>query len=298
MGRIGPEGEQRRNSFEYQEQFLLRAASESHDRDDARVINGPFAGDFNSIFNASNAGLKAIDPTLPYGALLLDEYQSPETTAQIESLSDFQKAKLESARQERSRLVNNLTLSKITGRLAGQEIPQGLLVKPKFRRMPYATGKCTNACFRMVSSDILGWDMQEDLVEQAVLHEDEERVVPDKDYWNLLRTDAFTQEAGHEVSVASFLGADLDTIAKFAGIVKERHPEARVYCVASIRGKSPDREDTSHRVVLLNATQGGVFVHDPAWRPDGNMGDNFPMQKFEFTKRWAAANNSGLFVVA
>lgn len=298
MGRIGPEEESRRDSFAYQKQFLMRAASEARDRAEAKVIKGPFTADFNSIFTNINGRLKKIDPELAYEVLLLDGFQSEETSVQVGGVNDFTKARLNTLRYERSQLIQKLALTKITQRLARQEIPDGLLVKPKFRRMPDANGKCTNASFRMVSSDILGWNMQEDFVEEAVLHGDRERVVPDIDYWNLLQTDAFRKEAGGSITVARFVGAGLDTITKVAGGVKELHPEARVYCVASIRGKDTDYKDTWHTVVLLKATQGGVFVHDPAWTEQGNIGENLAMQKSAFVNRWAAASNSGLFIVA
>jgi hypothetical protein len=265
---------------------------------DSRMIRGPQYAAFNRILQDVNGKLRAINSDLPPDALTPSSYQDPATTAMLDDNPTLRRriASLRADRLAQLKLHGGRALIQ----LSGQDMPPGTLDAPPYHKQGEyvrswnALRLCMNACFRMVHGGIAGWSPYEDLLANKIRELHGDVVVGDEVYYGLLQTKAFEQEAEHKVKIVEMLGADFETINKLATSVKQRHPSAKVFAVASL-GSETSNEDTWHSVVLLHKNRQEVVCHDPAL---DNGRASRPIPLTDFTRRWAITYNRVQLAIA
>jgi len=269
--------------------------------DSGRLRAGPFHSQFFANLQVIDTAAAKIDPRITPDMLALSQYQQAETRQRALQLSSKANSGLDMLRDQYSQLNRDLARTAITPAMQDQTIPAGILSTPPLcrqgdgeRHILYGR-LCFNACFRMVLRDIVQWHPEEAALARAMKEQYGNPVAHGQDYLKIFDTEIFSEISTKKVSVASFIGADFNTIRSLAETVRARRPDAAVYSIVSLLS------DSSHQIlhtnILLGADSEDVYVLDPSTTrpPREHIRD---ISRDRFIRRWAGAMNGAHVVIA
>ncbi|HSX17568.1 MAG TPA: hypothetical protein VLH86_05730 [Patescibacteria group bacterium] len=278
-----------------------------------RSMGGTFMGDIRAVWESVDTELTAISDSRSLRldlSFLLPKFERP---VRYESLSQFIQDQLAALRAKRLAELRRLGREVFGPVLKDQKIEPGVLsVPPYFQQGDngdpdkwMARVGCMNACFRMVFGGISGWRPDELMVGNAIIntanrpHEHTiNRKSTDAHYMQVFHTERFRETFPGQTTTRIITGADLATIASYASAIRQKRPNAQVYCIAKVGTETDDLDnpDKAHAVVLTGADADYVYCHDPA--PFIGTGKaNRRMLKSTFAQRWAVGYNTALLVV-
>jgi hypothetical protein len=283
------------------QQTFLRTAFQQAERGPytPRTVRGPHHQAFNGILASIHDKLRMIDPSLTPDALAPSAYQEPETASRL-LLNPWLQLQVRGLREERQ-LQLELQGGRALNTLMWQKLPEGTLDVPAYHRqgeyvsLPEARLLCVNACFRMLHNGMAGWLLAEDYLASQIRQRHGTMIVDDGEYYKLFQTDAFKDTAGRTVKMAEILGADFETINALVTSIKGRHPQAKVFAVASLSSETAIDKGTWHSVVLLHKDGDEVVCHDPAYK-GGRPNRHIPIT--DFARRWAVTYNRVQLAIA
>lgn len=264
-----------------------------------KIKKGPFFDDFAQIMNDVGAQLTALDDTFTPEYLAPSAYQSKEVSDDIRRHPEVAQKLAEIKRRQRV-MFNDLAKA-ITPKMALQNIPDGMLNTPGYRRTvegwdhPEAARGCSNACFRMIYEGITGSAPSQAALSDCLIEQYGTSIVHDSVYAGVYQTEAFRGISNYRVLTVDVIGADFAVINNLAAKVKQpTRPDAKVFCTVSIVAPSTG-EAAVHTVVLLGADGKNVRYHDPNYQVGGR---NTELPYDVFMRRWIGAYNKAQLTIA
>jgi hypothetical protein len=109
-----------------------------------------------------------------------------------------------------------------------------------------------------------------------------------------MKTPAFKDTYNKQVHTVEYVGADFEHIQKAASLIKQRHPESRVYCLVNL-GSASDPTIIWHTSILLAADEQRVTYHDPSSVTGGAF---HTVHKKIFLTRWAQTYNRAKLIIS
>lgn len=174
------------------------------------------------------------------------------------------------------------------------DIPVGLLDSPPFYNQT-SIYQCDNAIFRMIFAGVTGYSLDENTVSRALrVH----RSVPPFDlYASAFATPSFKDIYPAKVTMVDITGASLNDVSVVASKCREKSPDAKIYCAATL-GTTTDRAyyrslDVT-RAIVLQADNDQITCHYPGM----GSGESMSIGREEFVKRWAMGYNRACLFIA
>lgn len=283
---------------EEQRQFFHYAAMEAQEVSPPRIVRGPYFDKYTDVMSTINEGLKAIDDSYTVEYLFPYSYQSPEVQRHFKLISPEDRLALDALVTKKKNIMNAVSRS-MRLEIKDQTM-QGLAVPPyhsqeeDWRDYERLQG-CENACFRMIFEDIAGWAPSQAALSESMRDLHGTSVLDGGEYYNLLRTDAFSEVSAAKVSSFEVIGADFDFLSSLTEKIKSKKSDARVYSVINLRSDRPSHRSVIHAVVLHSADGKRVTYHDPK----GSIrGESTTCAQSDFIDRWTTAYNKARIVVA
>lgn len=264
----------------------------------SRLLRGPLAAGFEQVMNEVHERLQRLGPHFTPEYLMPFNYQSREVAKR--ELSGTERVQLSEITQLRNNRLHELADEVVMPTIERQELALGTLAEPPYCRQERAAmlsegwRSCTNACFRMVFTGIVGWSPSQHAVNDALKEHYGTTTVDDEVYCGVFASEAFKQVSDRHVATFEMIGADLDVVGGVANKLAERSG-AEAYCMVNMASTSVTEAGVWHSAILLGTEGEEVILHDPSDR------DGAPfkrLDKTEFAERWTTAYTRARFVVA
>lgn len=277
---------------------LERMFHEASRMDGTRQLQGPYYKEIVGILETAGELLGYVRNDLGAEQMMPTDYQSAASRNTVFALDQQKKKDIMTLRNMRREELEAMGRRQSIDDKSTQ-IPDGVLDTPPFIGMSAKDGQsCFRTCFRMVYNELTGTRPSNVDVGRAILTTHESLLIHDTEYLNVFLSPSFKKlQPGLDVQVATITGADLDTIRQISEGIKQRKPEAKVYCIINLRTLLHDIKDVWHTNVLLSADDESVTVHDPS-RKNGLSGSKLKLTKDEFYERWAVGFNRAHLVIA
>ncbi len=282
-----------------QAQFFRVALLESEDqRVETKFRMGPFSDEFTRLMEQLNHKVRVVDADFTPEYIMPYSYQSQWVQSRIDRLGMVDKRALMDIIKWRTDQIELLCDEAIRPTLRGQVIPDGTLDTPQFASQDEdwkgeASRGCTNACFRMVFGGITGWTPSQAAVSEQFKQRFGTVATDDEAYFKLYQTDAFQEICDKTVVTLSLIGADFTTIERITAKMKQKRPDALIYCTVNLSSQTAGNA-VWHAAVLLGVKDDIVTYHDPV---DKN-GASKTCTTDQFAKRWAFAYNRAVLTIA
>lgn len=298
LPRDGVEG---RPSLEAQMEFFNQAFMQGGEvTKRPRLVTGPFYSDFAEVMRQTEADVKSINPHFTPEHIMPSTYQSPYVRYEVDISSTDTRIALMEVSARRMRRTDMLARGVIGDTVGSQILLPGELNVPEYAKQDeewehsQASRACSNACFRMVFGSVAGWVPSETAVGEQLLKHHGTAIVDDKVFNDVYQTEAFKEISDKSVISLELIGADLELISRLTRKVKERQPDAQVFCTVNLASASSHRS-IWHAAALLSATESRVTCHDPSVYCGGAF---HTQDKTEFLRRWAVAYNRAQLIIA
>ncbi len=250
-----------------------------------RTLAGPMAADITAVLEETSDRLLELDPSYTPEYIMPDEYRSPSARLAMNQIFKDRKdhyVQIYEIREAKLSALRDLAFMRYE-ETAKQELPAGRLTVPPFIKQR-AHQDCALSAFAMVVQDLISEDAYQGLYD-GLSNVHGTGLMEDETYLKMLQSDAIRRKTGIEVQTLSMFGADIGFVDKITEKIKERIPEARIYCVLSLvsNGLGARAGGVWHNNILLDATGRHINVHDPKHRGEMEYG------KPDFTTRWTQA---------
>lgn len=216
------------------------------------------------------------------------------------ALEEDTRARVDDIRRKKEEDISNLIENDISLELADQTL-QNRLITPDNFYFQESNRTCMTACFRMIYRSITGEQMSErDLVnaarEAGVIQTGQipGDFIDSSILLGVYQTPEFRNRFPHiSVRTVPFSGMGFDDISNIVMSIKEKVPNAKVFCEVDLKSEVID--GGVHTVVLLGADNTNVYIHDPS-SIVGGAGRS--ILKKDFITRWGASFLSGDLIIA
>lgn len=248
----------------------------------AKFIPGPLFDKIVKILRSVEAQLRTVSQDLPVG--LTKAVMTIDERTMYEALSEPEREAVDAVRETRKQSIDTFIKDEVTPLTLHQDQVVEFSSPKNYHQQEFKRS-CVAANFRMIFESITGQLISEgDIMELGrkfgFLKEEEipGEVFDKETLFSIFRSKKFKELFSRNTNTLDIMGTDFNFLRKIVDKLKDQFD---VYCIVSI--KSEVAEDGWHSVILLQADDTEVTIHDPS-QVVGSAARK--LSKDEFMKRW------------